>query len=153
RGRRRAPRQADPPAVRPPEPGARRGHRVGRAADLGLDPPAHLAQGARLPRAPLPGPRGDGDPGLQPFHLFHLLMTTPNAIPEPERERIAKIEIGQTDVSKSLCWALVLLFLAVIASVPLLDLLSGRVRETGVTASTLSGVVPVARQQGWIAGA
>ena len=80
-------------------------------------------------------------------------MTTPNAIPEPERERIAKIEIGQTDVSKSLRWALVLVFLAVIASVPLLDLLSGRVRETGVTASTLAGVLPVARQQGWIAGA
>lgn len=71
----------------------------------------------------------------------------------PERERIAKIEIGQTDVSKALRWALVLAFLAVIAIVPLVDLLSGRVRETGVTTSTLGGVIPVARHEGWIAGA
>jgi alginate O-acetyltransferase complex protein AlgJ len=78
-------------------------------------------------------------------------MTTTDRI--PERERIAKIEIGQTDVSKALRWTLVLAFLAVIAIVPLVDLLSGRVRETGVTPSTLAGVIPVARHEGWIAGA
>ena len=35
---------------------------------------------------------------------------------DPERERIAKIEIGHTDVSPVLAWALVAVFLLVIAT-------------------------------------
>ncbi|HEX4959661.1 MAG TPA: hypothetical protein VF173_02395 [Thermoanaerobaculia bacterium] len=75
-----------------------------------------------------------------------------NRLPEPERERIAKIEIGHTDVSPALAWVLVLLFLAVIATVPLVDVVTGRNRQTGVTAESLAAVGPVIRQEGWIAG-
>ncbi len=73
-------------------------------------------------------------------------------IPEPERERIAKIEIGHTDVSPALAWALVLLFLAVIVTVPILDVVTGRTRQTGVTPGSLAAVGPVIQQEGWIAG-
>ena len=71
---------------------------------------------------------------------------------EPERERIAKIEIGQTDVSRSLAWALVGLFVAVIATVPIVDVVTGKASQTGVTGSSLAAVGPVIGQQGWIAG-
>lgn len=71
---------------------------------------------------------------------------------DPERERIAKIEIGQTDVSRSLAWALVALFVAVIVTVPIVDVVTGRTFQTGVTASSVAAVGPVIRQQGWIAG-
>lgn len=70
----------------------------------------------------------------------------------PERERIAKIEIGHTEVSRALAWALVVLFLAAIATVPVVDLLTGRALRTGVTPGSLAAVGPVARQEGWIAG-
>ncbi len=71
---------------------------------------------------------------------------------DSERERIAKIEIGHTDVSPSLAWVLIAVFLAVIATVPLVDLLTGRASNTGVTPSSLAAVGSVARQDGWIAG-
>jgi hypothetical protein len=48
---------------------------------------------------------------------------------------------------------LVLLFLAVIATVPIVDLVTGRARQTGVTPGSLAAVGPVIRQEGWIAGA
>lgn len=69
-----------------------------------------------------------------------------------ERERIAKIEIGQTDVSRSLAWALVALFVTVIVTVPIVDVVTGRTFQTGVTASSVAAVGPVIRQQGWLAG-
>jgi hypothetical protein len=71
---------------------------------------------------------------------------------DPERERIAKIEIGHTDVSRSLAWTLVALFVAVIATVPVVDVVTGRALQTGVTGSSLTAVGPVIAQQGWIAG-
>ncbi|HEY0555114.1 MAG TPA: hypothetical protein VGG20_12665 [Thermoanaerobaculia bacterium] len=71
---------------------------------------------------------------------------------DPERERIAKIEIGHTDVSRSLAWMLVALFVAVIATVPIVDVVTGRASQTGVTAGSLAAVGPVIAQQGWIAG-
>jgi hypothetical protein len=71
---------------------------------------------------------------------------------DPERERIAKIEIGHTDVSPALAWTLVVLFLIAIATVPLVDLLTGRAGQTGVTPGSVAAVGPVARQEGWIAG-
>jgi hypothetical protein len=71
---------------------------------------------------------------------------------DPERERIAKIEIGQTDVSPSLAWALVALFVAVIVTVPIVDVVTGRTFQTGVTAGSVAAVGRVIRQQGWIAG-
>jgi hypothetical protein len=71
---------------------------------------------------------------------------------DPERERIAKIEIGHTDVSPVLAWVLIAVFLAVIATVPLVDLLTGRASNTGVTPGSLAAVGPVVRQEGWIAG-
>ncbi|MFY9824084.1 MAG: hypothetical protein WAM82_22085 [Thermoanaerobaculia bacterium] len=71
---------------------------------------------------------------------------------DPERERIAKIEIGHTDVSPVLAWVLVAVFLAAIATVPLVDVLTGRASSTGVTPGSLAAVGPVVRQEGWIAG-
>src|SRR3954468_2653202 len=71
---------------------------------------------------------------------------------DPERERIAKIEIGHTDVSPVLAWVLIAVFLVVIATVPIVDLLTGRVKSTGVTPGSLAAVGPVAQQEGWIAG-
>jgi hypothetical protein len=71
---------------------------------------------------------------------------------DPERERIAKIEIGHTDVSPVLAWVLVAVFLAVIAAIPIVDVLTGRASNTGVTPSSLAAVGPVVRQEGWIAG-
>jgi alginate O-acetyltransferase complex protein AlgJ len=72
---------------------------------------------------------------------------------DPERERIAKIEIGHTDISPSLAWVLIAVFLAVIATVPLVDLLTGRASNTGVSPGSLASVGSVAREDGWIAGA
>jgi alginate O-acetyltransferase complex protein AlgJ len=71
---------------------------------------------------------------------------------DPERERIAKIEIGHTDVSPVLAWVLIAVFLAVIATVPIVDLLTGRTSNTGVTPGSLAAVGPVIRQEDWIAG-
>ena len=71
---------------------------------------------------------------------------------DPERERIAKIEIGHTDISPVLARVLIAVFLVAIATVPIVDLLTGRAMNTGVTASSLAAVGPVARQEGWIAG-
>jgi len=71
---------------------------------------------------------------------------------DPERERIAKIEIGHTDVSPVLAWGLVAVFLAVIATVPIVDVLTGRASNTGVTPGSLAAMGPVVRQEGWIAG-
>jgi hypothetical protein len=71
---------------------------------------------------------------------------------DPERERIAKIEIGHTDVSPALAWVLVAVFLVAIATVPIVDVLTGRASNTGVTPGSLAAVGPVVRQEGWIAG-
>jgi alginate O-acetyltransferase complex protein AlgJ len=71
---------------------------------------------------------------------------------DPERERIAKIEIGHTDVSPALAWALVAIFVLVIAIVPIVDVVTGRTFQTGVTPGSVAAVGPVIRQQGWIAG-
>jgi SGNH hydrolase-like domain, acetyltransferase AlgX len=71
---------------------------------------------------------------------------------DPERERIAKIEIGHTDVSPVLARVLIAVFLVIIATVPIVDLLTGRAANTGVTPSSLAAVGPVVRQDGWIAG-
>jgi len=73
-------------------------------------------------------------------------------IQTPERERIAKIEIGQTDISPALAWLLVGAFLLTIALVPLIDLATGRATRSGVSLSTLAEVVPTARREGWLAG-
>src|SRR5258706_2640697 len=70
---------------------------------------------------------------------------------DPERERIAKIEIGHTDVSPVLAWVLVAVFLVVIATVPIVDVLTGRASNTGVTPGSLAAVGPAVRQEGWIA--
>ncbi len=67
---------------------------------------------------------------------------------DPERERIAKIEIGHTDVSPVLARALIAVFLVAIATVPIVDLLTGRAASTGVTPSSLAAVGSVARQEG-----
>lgn len=72
---------------------------------------------------------------------------------DSERERIAKIEIGHTDVSPVLAWTLIAVFLVAIVTVPLVDLLTGRASNTGVTPSSLAAVGSAARQDGWIAGA
>src|SRR4051812_38742520 len=71
---------------------------------------------------------------------------------DPERERIAKIEIGHTDVSPVLAWVLIAVFLVVIATVPIVDVLTGKASNTGVTPGSLAAVGPVAQQEGWIAG-
>jgi alginate O-acetyltransferase complex protein AlgJ len=71
---------------------------------------------------------------------------------DPERERIAKIEIGHTDVSPALAWALVAVFVLVIATVPIVDVVTGRTFQTGVTPGSVAAVGPVIGQEGWIAG-
>ena len=69
----RAPRRHPLPAVLSSDLRRRRGGGVGRAPDRRLEPPADLAQGRGVPGAAVAGAPGDGDPGLQPVHLLHLL--------------------------------------------------------------------------------
>lgn len=70
----------------------------------------------------------------------------------PERERIAKIEIGHTAISAALAWILVGIFLAAIVTPLLADLFSGRAAKTGVTFASLEEVGRVARREGGLAG-
>ncbi len=70
----------------------------------------------------------------------------------PDRERVAKTEIGQTDITPALARTLVAVFLAVVLVPLVADLLTGRAAKTGVTGASLVEVGRIARQDGFLAG-
>ena len=72
------------------------------------------------------GSRDADDAGVQPVHLFHLLMSTdatgiPRPTHRPGREEIAHIEVGHTTVSPRLARLLVAWFLLLLAALPLVE--------------------------------
>ena len=79
---------------------ARRDRHLGVSTDLGLDASPDRAESDRRRRPVRAGRRATDDAGLQPVHLFHLLMVT-NTQSAPTREGTALDEVGHTDVSRT----------------------------------------------------
>ena len=117
-------------AVRAGEPRPRGRRDVDLPPDVGLDAAPDAAAGDPVPGRLRPRARGDGEPGVQPFHLLHLLMATHERTVEG-REAQAAREVGQTEVSRTVAALLAGAFAVAVGGLGAMEL----IRDVGGTGS------------------